>query len=79
MANYAPELLAELLGALPSGTTATFTLVNGETVRGEARDYPRGPGRRWTVGGWEWFIDAALLERIIAVVIDGPIELGVAS
>jgi len=77
MANYAPELLAELLGRLPTGTTATFTLYNGKTVKGEARDYPRGSGRRWTVDWAEWFIDAAALENIIAVTIDGPVELRV--
>lgn len=77
-ANYAPELLVELLGAVPSGTTATFTLIGGRTARGEARDYPR-PGRRWTVEGWEWFIDAAFLERVVSVTIDGPIELAVAA
>ena len=69
--------LAELLGRLPAYTEATFTLINGQTVKGMARDYPTGPGRRWTVEGWEWFIDAATLDRITTVTIDGPIEMRV--
>lgn len=76
-----PQLLAELLGALPSYTEATFTLQNGTTVKGIARDYPR-PGRRWTTtDGWEWFIDADSITDagITNVTIDGPISLAVAA
>lgn len=57
------HFVVDLLGAVPTYTEATFTLANGQQVRGIARDRP-GPGRRWTVNGWEWFIDAALIDRV---------------
>jgi hypothetical protein len=63
------EFMADLLGRVPTYTEATFTLANGQQVRGIARDMPR-PGRRWTVNGWEWFIDAALLDRISVTRVD---------
>ena len=61
--------VADLLGTVPTYTEATFTLANGQTVHGVARDMPR-PGRRWTVNGWEWFIDADLLNRVEVVKVD---------
>lgn len=56
--------LVDLLGAVPTYTEATFTLYDGRTVRGIARDRASGPGRRWTVNGWEWFIDVETFDRL---------------
>lgn len=58
-----PEYTADLLASVPTYTEATFTLDRGKEVRGIARDLPRA-GRRWTVDGWEWFIDADLIRRL---------------
>jgi hypothetical protein len=57
------EFLATLLGSVPAYTEATFTVAGGRTVVGMARDLPR-LGRRWTVNGWEWFLDADTLTRL---------------
>jgi hypothetical protein len=77
------ESLIELMCAVPAYTEATFAFADGRTVQGLARDYPR-PGRRWTVGGWEWFINAGLFERldIESITFGGftaPVEVSVST
>lgn len=61
-----PEYLSGLMQVVPAYTEAEITLYNGKVVKGMARDLPRPDGspRRWTVDGWEWFIDAELLRRV---------------
>lgn len=58
-----PDYLATLLGSVPTYTEATFTLGYGRTVTGIARDIPK-LGRRWTVNGSEWFLDADAITRV---------------
>lgn len=70
---------ADVLASVPTYTEATFTLASGREVRGIARDLPR-PGRRWTVDGWEWFIDADLISRMEIIRVDlSPIRFDVLS
>jgi hypothetical protein len=62
------ERAAAVLTCLPAGTRVTFVTPQREH-QGEARDYPwtrygHDDGRRYTVGGSEWFITAAALERL---------------
>jgi hypothetical protein len=55
--------LAALLCALPSYTEVVIYNQRGDVLKGLARDFPK-EGRRFTVEGWEWFIDAEALERV---------------
>ena len=60
-----PEYLADLMQIVPAYTEAEIELDRGDIVKGMARDLPRyGEPRRWTVNGWEWFIDADLLRNV---------------
>jgi hypothetical protein len=70
MEQMSNHYLAELMGRVPTYTEATITLARGNVIRGIARDLPTGPGRRWTVEGWEWMIDADLLERVSVISVD---------
>lgn len=57
--EVSPHYLAPIMQTVPAYTEATITMTNGTVVTGLARDMPTTDGspRRWTVGGWEWFID----------------------
>jgi hypothetical protein len=65
-AGMSPEYLSTLLASVPAYTTADFIMARGDKVSGMARDLPRNDGepRRWTVAGWEWFIEPDTFRRI---------------
>ena len=54
------EYLSDLLCALPSYAVVQFNFYDRPAQQGLARDLP-GEGRRFTVGGWEWFITPDML------------------